>query len=312
MSKFKPNNKLFKYHGRWGKSDEGYVAYWSRAYVEFNIKCNTLHLKFGGNGGGYTIEVDGMTHSIVQTGVDLTCYFKDNTIVHNVKILTIASKSPTIFKGIETDGEILLAPNKKKNFLFIGGDSFTASNLGISAYIPAQLNADYDCVAMMDLALCNGNGRYLLPDWAKEDYVREGMESAFFKEQNPYIEGERIPYKFSKTKYNGIFIGFGPHDAITNEERSTTFVNKYVQFIKKISALWPKTPIYIIQAVIDNEGGYLLNAIDEAGKKAEAEIANVKYIPSRNWDIEVMASGTMPTTNGYKKYNENVLKAIKK
>ena len=308
MSFIKSDNKCFNYHGRWESTEKGYVSHWCRPYFEFCVKGGYVELVFDDPRGACNVRIDGKIRSNSGSGTDMLYRFNDDN-AHICRVTSTSGRYPLIFKGVNTDGKLLPPTSRKKNYLFIG-DSLTESGASYSQVIPNTTDSDYVCIALGGMALCDGRGYYANPNDAGEDYVKEGMESAFYNWQCPVEAEKRTKYALSNEKYDAVFINLGTNDNLISEENTVEFKEKYVRFVSDISGLWQNTPIYLVQPSADNECGLRLNTIEEAAKKAEAQFKNVHFVCSRGWDIELASDGTHPTAKGYADFAAELMKTI--
>ena len=302
MSFIKATDKRFNYHGRWDRTEDGMMrSHWT-AYFEFKIKASSVSFFFDRRTKGYCYDVDGVRMSNVGSGADLT-FALDPSKFQTIRITYGNGEFPMYFKGIETDGEIMSAPNKSNYALFIG-DSFTTAGTSYARSIIAAKKCDYLFLALTGIALCDGHGTY------NENPV--GMETAFFHLECPK---ENVPLTELNTKKlrvpDEIYINIGTGDELENDKNTENFINTYVEFVDKLEKLWPKAKYYILLPAFDSENGLKFSTIEAAAKEITAKWKNAKFIDTREVEIPVANDGVSPTAEGYKVYSEFVLKKLK-
>ena len=294
------NSEFFNYHGRWENTPEGKKSHWVRPYVEF-ITDGDFAVLFADTSGGLTVTLNGETVT-----ADGGIYKVDTERL--VRVTADDASIPLVFQGVETDGNIRLAPSRKRHILFIG-DSLTHSPVSHSVILPREWDCDYTCIAQGGMSLCIGRGYLNRPDRAG----CEGMSVAFFKLQNPCEQGEMTDYDFSQAETPGeIFINIGTNDHLTDESYTAEFKNKYVEFVGKVRALYGKANIYLLLPAADTEGGYRRDTIEASAKECEEKYDGVKYISSRAWYVEISEDKVHPTEQGYKTFAEELMKTLGK
>lgn len=297
------DNDAFNFHGRWETVEGGKKSHWTRPYFEFFCDAD-FKLCLADGAGEYSVWVNGEAVES-ENGV-----YKLNE-ERLVRFTADENARTVIFKGIETDGSVRFAPSRDKHMLIIG-DSLTHSPVSHSALLPRWWDWDYTCIAQCSMALCVDRGYIKVSD---EHLPYKGMSKAFFMLQNPGEQGEMTEYDFSMQEYpDMVLLNIGTNDHLTDESWVQGFVDVYREFVKKLNALYPDVPTYLALPVADTKdgSGWRRNTIEKCAKEAESTYPNMKYISSRNWDVEISEDGVHPTTEGYRVYAEELMKAIGK
>lgn len=309
MAFIKANNNDFNFHGRWEETAHGFIGNWCRPYVEFIFKGSEFTVVTKGPNAEYIITVDGEKYvSTEGKSHKLTVLISDSDS-HLIRIAKTTTRYFLEFVGIETEGEIEKAHNRKAHYLFIG-DSLVEAGCGFSAIIPEQTNSDYTCIAQGGLALCRGRGYYPRPADRTEADKREGMEDAFYNWQTPIALGEHTPYDITKAETpDYIFISLATNDMLFTEQNVPGFLESFDLFVGKIRALYPNAPIYLPMPYADSENGLRRDSFEKAAIAAENKYPNTKFISVRDWDVEISSDNIHPTGKGYAQYAENLMKA---
>lgn len=302
---YKFDDKIFNYHGRWESTENGMKSHWTRPYVEFYCD-NAFSIELCENSGRYIVWVNGEAAE-AENGVYKV---SQNSLI---RIIADETANTVTFKGVETEGKVGFAKSRDKNLLIIG-DSLTHSAVSHSVLLPKWWDCDYTCVAQGGMALCVDRG-YVNVEEELKDY--KGMSAAFFCLTHP-AEGIAPPVMFDfehDVKYDAVILNIGTNDHLTDESWVQGFVDVYREFMKKLNTLYPDIPIYLALPVADTKGsdiGWRRNTIEMCAKEAESSYPNMKYISSRGWDVEISEDGVHPTTEGYRVYAEELMKAIGK
>lgn len=300
MQFFRFDDKAFTYHGRWEDRKIVKKSHWVRPYVEFFAEGEFTVLTASGS-GGYTVTVDGESAESTD-GIFSTP--KKSLIRVTASNDTSA---PLLFYGIAADNAPKAAESRQRKILFIG-DSLTHSEFSHSAVLPKAYDADYVCIAQGGMALCLGRGYMNRPDRAGT----ESMEVAFFKLQNPLEKGEMTDYNFTASEIpTEIFINLGTNDHLTDESYAEGFEKAYAEFVGKVRNIYKSAPIYLLLPVADTEGGFRRNTIEAAAKRCEELYESVKFISSREWNVEISDDNVHPTEAGYAAFAEELIKALK-
>lgn len=306
MKFIKATDKCFNYHGRWSEAEDGMMrSHWTTAYLEFQIKAESFTVRFGRKTRRYTYDLDGVRVSNVGSGTDST-YYLDAKKFHTVRISYSDSKPfPIYFKGIETDGEVKFAPASKNYSLFIG-DLLTSSIYSYSRKVIADQNCDYDIIALMGIALCNGHGTY--------DENPVGMETAFFHVECPdeNVPLTEIDIKTLRTP-DEIYINLGLGDDLDDEANTENFKKTYFEFVTKLNKLWPNAKIYMMLPAFDSENGLVHDTVEAAINNVLAVIKNTEFINSRGVEVEKSPDDNLrPTVAGYEAYSDFILNKLQR
>lgn len=300
---YKFDDKIFNYHGRWESTENGMKSHWTRPYVEFWCDGD-FSVSLCDGSGRYSVWINGE----VAEAQDGVYQVAENSLI---RIIANETANTVTFKGVETEGKVGFANSREKNLLIIG-DSLTHSEVSHSVLLPKWWDCDYTCVAQGGMSLCVDRGYVNVKEELK-DY--KGMSAAFFCLTHP---GEGvvppIPFDFENdVKYDAVILNIGTNDHLTDESWVQGFVDVYREFVKKLNTLYPDIPIYLALPVADTKDsdiGWRRNTIEMCAKEAESTYANMKYISSRGWDVEISEDGVHPTTEGYRVYAEELKKAI--
>lgn len=292
------NSKCFNYHGRWEQTPEGAKSHWVRPYFEF-ITDGDFVLKFAENSGEYTVTLNGEVIT-----ADNGKYRTDAESL--IRVTADDTGKPFIFQGVEAAGSISRAPSRKHHILFIG-DSLTHSPVSHSVILPREWDCYYTCIAQGGMSLCIGRGYLNRPDRAG----CEGMSVAFFKLQNPCERGEMTDYDFSQAETpDEIFINIGTNDHLTDDSYAVEFREVYINFVGRVRALYPNANVYLLLPAADTEGGYRRDTIEASAKECEEKYDGVKYISSRDWNVEISDDKVHPTERGYKTFADALMKTL--
>ena len=298
------DNEWFNYHGRWECTADGMRSHWVRPYVEFYCDGD-FAVSFAEDPGRYSVWING-EFAEAQNGV---YKISENSLI---RIVADETSKTVLFKGVETDGSVGFARSREKNVLMIG-DSLTHSDVGYSVLLPKAWNCDYTCIAQGSMALCVDRG-YVNVQEELNPY--KGMSVAFFYLNN-ICEGvvPMKPFDFSNDcKYDAVILNIGTNDHLTDETYVEGFATVYREFIKKLNEFYHDIPIYLVLPSADtvDGSGWRRNTIEICAKEAEALYPNVTYISSRGWDVEICDDNVHPTTEGYRVFAEELMKAIGK
>lgn len=310
MAFIKANNNDFNFHGRWQETDEAFIGNWCRPYVEFIFKGQEFTIVTKGPNAEYLVTVDGEKYVSTEGKSHKLTVIVNDSDSHLIRIAKTTTRYFLEFCGIETEGEITKAPNRKTHYLFIG-DSLVDAGCGFSGVIPKKTNSDYTCIAQGGLALCRGRGYYPRPiDRTLED-KREGMEDAFYNMQAPIALGEHTPYDLSKAETpDYIFISLATNDMLYTEQNVPGYLESFDLFVGKIRALYPNAPIYLPMPFADSENGIRRDSFEKAALAAEKKYSDTKFISVRDWDIEISSDNVHPTAKGYAEYAEKLMETL--
>lgn len=300
MQFFGFDNSVFTYHGRWEDTKCVKKSHWVRPYIEFFAEGEFTVLTASGS-GGYGVTFDGET----AESTDGIFNAPKKTLIRITASNDTAS--PLLFFGVAAENDLEPAERRRRNILFIG-DSLTHSEVSHSAVLPKTFDTDYVCIAQGGMALCLGRGYLNRPDRAGA----ESMEAAFFKLQNPLEKGDLTDYDFKASETpTEIIINLGTNDHLTDESYTEVFEKTYIEFVGKVGNIYKNVPIYLLLPIADSEGGFRRNTIEAAAKKCEKLYENVKFISSREWDVEISDDNIHPTDKGYAAFAEELIKALK-
>lgn len=307
MAFIKANNNDFNFHGRWEETDGGFIGNWCRPYVEFIFKGTDFTVVTAGRNADYILTVDGEKYITAEGKAHKLTVLTSEDSSHLIRIYKTTIRTVLQFVGIETEGAITKAPNRKEHYLFIG-DSLVEAGCGFSAIIPKETDSDYTCIAQGGLALCRGRGYYPKPADRTDADKREGMEDAFYNMQAPATLGEHTPYDLSKAETpDYIFISLATNDMLYTEQNVPGYLESFDLFVGKIRALYPNAPIYLPMPFADSENGIRRDSFEKAALAAEKKYSDTKFISVRDWDVEISSDNIHPTVKGYAQYAENLM-----
>ncbi len=297
------DNGCFNYHGRWETVDNGKKSHWTRPYVEF-LCDSDFTLKLADGAGEYTVWING---ECVEAENRVYKLNKESL----VRLRADGNANTVTFQGIETDGNVKHAPSREKHVLFIG-DSLSHSPVSHTVLLPKAWDWDYTCIAQGGMALCVDRGYVSV---SEEHRAYRGMSAAFFMLQHPGETGEMVEYDFSTQEYpDMVILNIGTNDHLTDESYVKGFADTYAEFAARLHQLYPNVPTYLALPCADtlDGSGWRRNTIEKCAKEAEAKYDNMTYISSRKWDVEISTDNVHPTTEGYRVYAEELMKAISK
>ena len=272
------------------------------------------------------------------TGTTVLASGLDST-THTAVVTIVNSDGTNGIKAFTTDedGAILKSTDSKKYIQFIG-DSITSDGRSYSFTIPKTYGYDYSIISMPAIALQNGAGWYYgsFDGLTYKDCV--GMESAYFKTKRPnnaYVKDESGKWQYVNPDFDTandhapdvIVIGLGTNDnTFINESAypefsADTFTDTYVEFVEKLSSIYPDAEIYILRQfnnVTDNGNGVNLSAKYDVMRAATLEAVNklsendkVHYIDTSEWDVSISTDNVHPSESGYAALRDLVYNEIK-
>lgn len=302
------NDKNFKYSGVWQEGiEKDIISYGSATFVEVGFT-------------GEKIEVVGFVSGFAEFFLDdaPATYEKTNDGFafnvengkHTLKI-RIRRGRHIHFKGVNiNEGESLFKTADKPYIHYIG-DSITDAYPGFAEGSALNLGVDYSIVSQGGMALTDGWGWYTKHPKAK---YRRGMESTYFGLEFGDEAANLTPYKFEYLRLPDIvvvFLGTNDYlDAPIDEERGNIkiFAEHYLDFIKKLRALYPKAPIFMLQALSDKY--CRVRGIAAAFELVNENVENVHLVPSNEWGVEISADGTHPSSPGFRFMGEKLAEVL--
>ena len=161
------------------------------------------------------------------------------------------------------------------------------------------------------MALTDGWGWYAPHPEAK---MRRGMESTYFGLEFGDESPTLTPYKFKYLRIPDIVVVFlGTNDYLDDpidEARGNLkiFAEHYLEFIKKLRALYPAATIFMLQALSDKH--CRVRGIAGAYELIKENVDNVKLVNSNEWGVEISADGTHPSTPGFTFMGEKLAEVL--
>ncbi|MBQ7045954.1 MAG: hypothetical protein IJN65_05630 [Clostridia bacterium] len=308
MEFFDFKNENFKYSGVWQESvEKDIVSYGSATFVEVGFT-------------GEKIEVVGFVSGMAEFFIngELTSYekiadgfaFAVENGKHTLKI-RIRRGRHIHFKGVRiNEGEALFKTQNKPYIHYIG-DSITDAYPGFAEGSALSLSVDYSIVSQGGMALTDGWGWYAKHPKAK---IRRGMESTYFGLEFGDEAESLTPYKFEYLRMPDVvvvFLGTNDYlDAPIDEERGNLkiFAENYLAFVKKLRALYPAAPIFMLQALSDKY--CRVRGIAGAFELINENVENVHLVPSNEWGVEISADGTHPSSPGFRFMGEKLAEVL--
>lgn len=307
------NNEAFKFTGVWQENGDGeIVSCHTSAQLEFGFKGNEIILKAYGfllerttfilDGYEFEPEISGEENVIVKTSDG----------IHKLKVI-LNRHTKFIFKGVLLLEKTELFRTKDNTYIQFIGDSITDAYPGFSSLVAKNLNVDYSTVSLCGISLVDKWGWYKLPEGAASRY---GMESIYFKIQNPIEALSPMEYEFKNCRTPDAFVIFlGTNDYITSEKDKEKgncdfFADRYYEFVKKIKERFGEKPFFIMQTHRNNDE-IRKEAINQAFELIKSNTEKAYLLNCYEWDIELLSDGVHPSANGYNTMAEYVTSFIK-
>lgn len=299
----------FKYSGVWQDNfEEEIVSYGAVAFAEIGFTGSKLEV-IGRIFKNATFIIDGKESEPEKTEDGFKFRLKDGR--HTLKIRMV-QRAHLHFSGINIadDGEVFTTEDKP--YIHFIGDSISFAYPGFSASSADKLGYDYSVVAQGGMSLVDGWGWYSMhPDAIS----RLGMESAYFGLEDGSEAATPTPYKFKFLRMPDvivIFLGTNDYLDIPDDEfrgNINIFAKHYLAFVKKIRAIFPNAPIFMLQALSDKH--CRKRGIQAAFELISGEMDNVTLLPSHEWGVEISNDGTHPSPDGYALMGEKLAEVLK-
>ena len=299
----------FKFFGVWQENQEGeLVSYGAVALLEIGFTGNQLEV-LGSIYNNASFIIDGAPCEPRKTEGGYS--FEISEGEHTLKIFMYArAHFHLVGIKISDSAKLFITPNKP--YIHYIGDSISFAYPGYTTTSSIMLNADFSVVAQCGISLVDNWG------WYKphpESSIRRGMESSYFGLEDGQESATLTPYRFEYSRKPDIIVIFlGTNDYLDNATDAKSgnidiFANHYLDFSKKLRNLFPKTPIYMLQALTDKH--CRKRGIQAAYDRISSELDNVTLFPSDQWGVEISADGTHPTQNGYNRLAECLYNALR-
>ena len=299
----------FRYSGVWQDNfEEEIVSYGAIAFAEIGFTGSELEVigRFFKNA---TFIIDGEERESERTENGFKFSLTDDK--HTLKIRTVL-RAHFHLKGINIADDAEVFTTKNKPYIHFIGDSISFAYPGFTASSAEKLGADYSVVAQGGMSLVDGWGWYQMhPDAIS----RQGMESSYFGLEDGTEAATPTPYKFKFLRIPDIIVIFlGTNDYLDvpdDEYRGNIgiFSKHYLAFIKKLRAIYPNVPIFMLQALSDKY--CRARGIQAAYELISSEIENVTLLPSNEWGVEISSDGTHPSLDGYAFMGEKLAEVLK-
>ena len=307
MSVYTYEHPNFKYSGVWQAKDGALSSYWNQSVAEVGYSGSKIRV-LAQSAANVVIFVDGCEQwrGVLSGDVELVGEAGN----HILKIVA-PEKSCLAFTGVELpEGQQLLPAVKKPHLLFIG-DSITHAKPGFSYTTGENLDVDYEVKAYCGMSLTEGWGWYKV----REGRVRPGMETMFYKLENPVETEELTDYDFQYARVpDAIVIFLGTNDYLDSPEDQAAnhvpmFAETYDRFVTQLAQRYPNAKIFIFQALSDKH--CRREGILAAYTKMAAHLPQVELIPTDTWNAEISADGTHPAPAGYATLAEKMTEYLK-
>lgn len=290
-------NENFVFTGIWQENGCGAVVnYKTAAFFEIGFTGKSITLD-SNRDNIITAYIDGKEVSPHPYG---TKYRFETEMGEHLLKVAIRFENHLNLKGIIIEeNERVFAPPKRP-YIHMIGDSITYDYPGFSTTLAESLEADYSIVAMGGMALHDSWGWYDIPEGLES---RVGMESNYFKLEFPHESINFTDYKFDFCRQPDIITVFlGTNDFLDTEANRASgnldiFVSHYTAFIAKLREIYPKSKIYIFDALTDHL--FRRESIEKAFSKAEKIIDNLYFLDIQKFGIEISKDGIHPSLKGY-------------
>ena len=299
----------FKYSGVWQDNfEEEIVSYGAVAFAEIGFTGSKLEV-VGRIFKNATFIIDGKESEPEKTEDGFKFRLKDGR--HTLKIRMV-QRAHLHFSGINIADDSEVFTTEDKPYIHFIGDSISFAYPGFSASSADKLGYDYSVVAQGGMSLVDGWGWYPMhPDAIS----RLGMESAYFGLEDGSEAAVPTPYKFKFLRMPDvivIFLGTNDYLDIPDDEfrgNISIFAKHYLAFVKKIRAIFPNAPIFMLQALSDKH--CRKRGIQAAFELIIGEMDNVTLLPSHEWGVEISNDGTHPSPDGYAAMGEKLAEVLK-
>ena len=287
----------FKYSGVWQDNTDGeIVSYGTVSFAEIGFTGTQIEVV------GYTKQEVHFFIDGIETNAEKTQNGYKFNLPDGKHTLKLRARFCVHFhlSGINVcdDSELFVTPNKP--YVHYIGDSITYACPGYAEGSALNLGVDFSIVAQCGMSLVDGWGWY---GPHPEAPFRRGMESTYFGLEFGDESATLTPYKFEYLRTPDIIVIFlGTNDYLNSPQEKAdgnidTFAQRYLTFVKKLRALYPKAPILMLQGLSDMY--CRVEAINVAYDLINSQVENVTLIPSNEWGVKISDDGTHPAPEGY-------------
>lgn len=306
--KFYPyTNENFKYVGVWQESDGFLKSYWNRSVAEIGFTGNTVEIH-GTSAGTMVIFLDDaeVSRDVLTDG----CRISVSAGEHVLKIVT-GWESELAFEGISIPAVERVYRTADKPYLQFIGDSITYACPGFSYTTGENLNVDYSIRAYCGMSLKEGWGWYAV----KDGKVRPGMETMYYKLEDPIETDEYTDYRFEFCRTpEALVIFLGTNDYLDTPDDEAagnigTFAETYDRFVSELARRYPEARIFLFQALSDKH--CRREGIRCAYERMATHLPRVELIPTDTWNAGISADGTHPSPKGYATLAEKLTDYLK-
>lgn len=307
MKKYSYQNETFQFVGVWQEQEGVLKNYWNRSVAKVGFTGCVIRV-LGNSAGPVAIFVDGC-----QKWNDPICGNVELSVENGTHELQIVApeKCRFAFTGVEIPDEESLLVVPEKPYLQFIGDSITHAKPGFSYTTGENLGVDYSVKAYCGMSLRQGWGWYAV----KEGQVRPGMETMYYKLENPVEVDEYTDYRFEYCRVPDAFVIFlGTNDYLDSPEDKAagnidTFAETYDRFVTGLAERYPEAKIFIFQALSDKH--CRREGILAGYQKMVSHLPQVKLIPTDTWNAGISADGTHPSQEGYATLAEKMTAYLK-
>lgn len=307
MKKYTYQNESFRFAGVWQEQEGTLKNYWNRSVAKVGFTGGSVRV-LGNSVGPVAIFVDDCQkwNEPISGSVELSVENGD----HILQIVA-PEKCRFAFEGVELPEEGSLRSVPEKPYLLFIGDSITHCKPGFSYTTGENLDVDYEVKAYCGMSLTEGWGWYKV----REGRVRPGMETMFYKLEDPVETEELTDYDFQYARVpDAIVIFLGTNDYLDSPEDQAAnhvpmFAETYDRFVTQLAQRYPNAKIFIFQALSDKH--CRREGIRAAYTKMAAHLPQVELIPTDTWNAEISADGTHPAPAGYATLAEKMTEYLK-
>jgi lysophospholipase L1-like esterase len=245
-----------RYIGRWDKSSpDTYHSYWSNAYLRTKFTGTSVKIKLTSY-ESVLVSIGGEAPRIVSGGGGALLLNPQPLSAgeHTLFVGAPGQNEEVVTQGLVLDdGASTVAPQERPLIEFIG-DSIT---MGAYSYAPDTagiMGCDRAQIAFSARALTTGYG-------CSED--KTGMDQEYFRLKgfNHLKDSPQPDWDFSYTP-NLIVINLGQNDQCGQEPQQIMY-KSYKDFIGKLRAKFPTTPIVAVRPFSGAFGKLIKSAVDE-------------------------------------------------
>lgn len=280
------NDPKIKYVGRWKSVENGTQ----------NIFGGFCEIRFSGS---TSVSVKEKTNGVVAVSVDGAEAVKKElgggqTVIadglsvgeHTLRVFTYSQHSRPLISGFVLDKGARLLECKRNTVIEFIGDSVTEGYTGANddshilsyAHLTAEkLGYDRNIVALGGITITPGYGYFT---------DKSGMVNRYFKSE---MYGENSPeWDTSKFVPDIIVINLGTNDR--GQASSEKILAAYTEFLKKLRAAYPKTPLFVMTPFCHNAA--LTLAVEKT--VADTDVGNVFLVETSSWGIDPGSDNTHP------------------